>query len=165
MSNSAILEAIESHPPRHANGSLNSAIIDRLFRCADGAANTAETGCGNSTLALSHASGRHVVFTCEVPAGENPATHSLNLIRGSEFLRRDSSEFVIGSTQQTLPTYRFDREFDLVFPDGLHGYLFPDLESLCFFPAFDWAAGLSSQLPEGDCPWSAPGASMIEEVR
>jgi predicted O-methyltransferase YrrM len=118
----------------HASGSLNVAVLDHLFRCADGAENTAETGCGKSTLALSHASKRHVVFAIDVPPGEDPETHSLNKVRNSPLLRKGVCEFVIGATQQTLPVFHFDREFDLVFLDGPHGYPFPDLEYFYFYP-------------------------------
>jgi predicted O-methyltransferase YrrM len=130
-----ILESIHGLPKTwHANGSLNVAVIDYLFRCANGAENTAETGSGKSTLALSHASKRHVVFTIDVPPGEDPENHSLNRVRTSPLLRKGVCEFVIGSTQQTLPAFHFDREFDLVFLDGPHGYPFPDLEYFYFYP-------------------------------
>lgn len=131
----SIVESIRSLPPNwHAKGSLNLAVIDRIFQCADGARDTAETGCGKSTLALSHASRRHVVFACDVPPGENPEAHSLNKVRNSALLKEGVCEFVIGSTQQTLPVFRFDRDFGLVLLDGPHGYPFPDLEYYYFYP-------------------------------
>ncbi len=135
MTQPSIIESIRSLPPNwHANGSLNLAVIDGLFQCADGAVDTAETGCGKSTLALSHASRRHVVFACDVPPGEDPEAHSLNKVRNSDLLKEGVCEFVIGSTQQTLPAFRFDRDFDLVLLDGPHGYPFPDLEYYYFYP-------------------------------
>jgi len=146
-----VVEIIRSLPANwHANGSLNIAVVDQLFRCANGAQDTAETGCGKSTLALSHASRRHVVFTCDVPAGEDPDAHSLNKVRSSALLKKDVCEFVIGSTQRTLPAFRFDHEFDLVFLDGPHGYPFPDLEYFYFYPhikAGGWLVVDDIQIP------------------
>jgi len=130
-----IIESMRSLPPTwHANGSLNPAVIEELFKRANGALDTAETGCGRSTLVLSHASKRHLIFACDVPAGEDPETHSLYQVRKSPLLRTEGCEFVIGATQQTLPLFDFDREFDLVFLDGPHGYPFPELEYFYFYP-------------------------------
>lgn len=130
-----VMESIRSLPAGwNPDGSLNIQVIERLFQCALGASDTAETGCGRSTLALSHASKRHVVFACEVPSGRDSETHSLNRVRQSELLNRDHCEFTIGPTQLTLPRFQFDRQFDLVLIDGPHGYPFPDLEYYYFYP-------------------------------
>lgn len=132
---SRVLDSIRSLPKAwHANGSLNMVVIDHLFACADGAENTAETGCGRSTLALSHASRRHVVFACDVPPGVDPETHSFTRVRNSSLLRKENCEFVVGSTQRTLPAYHFNTNFDLVLLDGAHGYPFPELEYFFFYP-------------------------------
>ncbi|HEX4039812.1 MAG TPA: class I SAM-dependent methyltransferase [Acidobacteriaceae bacterium] len=129
------LDSIHALPPTwHANGSLNPEVVDYLFHSAEGALCTAETGCGRSTLALSCASRRHLVFACDVPSGENPETHSLNQVRTSPLLKVGVCEFVIGPTQQTLPAYHFNQEIDLVFLDGPHGYPFPELEYFYFYP-------------------------------
>ncbi len=135
MSKPSILESIRSlHGSWHQSGSLNLAVVDYIFQCAEGAKNTAETGCGKSTLALSHASQRHLVFTRDLAPDENPEKHSYCLVKGCDLLKTGVCEFVLGSTQQTLPTYQFDREFDLVLLDGPHGYPFPDLEYYFFYP-------------------------------
>lgn len=146
-----IIESIRSIPAGwNPDGSLNIAVVERLFRCADGAQNTAETGCGKSTLALSHASRRHVVFACDVPSGKNSEEHSLNRVKSSPFLNRNACEFVIGCTQQTLPAFPFKSDFDLVFLDGPHGYPFPDLEYFYFYPhikAGGWLVVDDIQIP------------------
>jgi predicted O-methyltransferase YrrM len=130
-----IVESIRSLPGNwHQSGSLNIAVVERLYRCAEGAQNTAETGCGKSTLALSHASERHVAFTIDLSSGDDPEKHSLSIVRSSPLLRRDVCEFVLGPTQLTLPAFKFDREFDLVLLDGPHGYPFPELEYYYFYP-------------------------------
>lgn len=135
MAEPTILESIHSLPGGwHQSGSLNPAVVDYLYRCAEGAIETAETGCGKSTLALSHASRRHLVFTRDLASGENSEKHSYSLVKSCEHLKAGVCEFVLGSTQQTLPTFQFDREFDLVLLDGPHGYPFPDLEYYFFYP-------------------------------
>jgi predicted O-methyltransferase YrrM len=135
MTEPNILEAIRSLPPNwHQSGSLNFAVVEYLYRCAEGAQETAETGCGKSTLALSNASRRHLVFALDVMPGDNPERHSLAMVRDSPLFQRDSCEFVLGPTQKTLPCFDFARTFDLVLLDGPHGYPFPELEYFFFYP-------------------------------
>jgi hypothetical protein len=135
MTESNVLERIHLLPAGwNPSGALSIAVVDQLFRCAEGAKNTAETGCGKSTLALSHASERHLVFTCDAAPDEDPETYSLNKVKNSDLLNKAACDFVVGSTQQTLPVFHFDREFDLVLLDGPHGYPFPDLEYFFFYP-------------------------------
>ena len=131
----SILHSIQSLPKNwNPSGGLHNTTLDRIFECAQGAQATAETGCGKSTLALSHASRRHIVFTCEAGPGEDPQTHSLNVVRKSPLLDAAVCQFVIGRTQQTLPAFNFNLSFDLVLLDGPHGYPFPDLEYYYFYP-------------------------------
>lgn len=135
MSTSQIVKSICSLPVKwNPSGSLNIKVIERLFRCAEGAQNTAETGCGKSTLALSHAAQRHLVFACGPFPNDDPEEHSLNKVRRSELLRSEACEFVIGTTQTSLPAFHFDRQFDLVLLDGPHGFPFPELEYFYFYP-------------------------------
>jgi hypothetical protein len=130
-----VVESIRALPASwHQSGSLNIAVVDYLFRCAQGAQNTAETGCGKSTLALSHASQRHVAFTLGLLPGEDPKRHSFSQVKSSPLLRQETCEFVLGPTQQTVPAFPFDRQFDLVLLDGPHGYPFPELEYFYFYP-------------------------------
>ena len=135
MAAAAIIDSIQSLPKNwNPSGGLHIATIDRIFQCAQGAQVTAETGCGKSTLALSHASRQHIIFTCEAGPGEDPQTHSLNVVRKSALLNAAACRFVIGRTQQTLPAFNFNAAFDLVLLDGPHGYPFPDLEYYYFYP-------------------------------
>jgi hypothetical protein len=93
-------------------------------------AHSAETGTGKSTLLLSHLSSDHKVFTKDDDGGGD----SLRRVRESPLLNRDFVDFIIGPTQVTVPNYSFDHSLDLVFIDGPHGYPFPDLEYLTFYP-------------------------------
>lgn len=135
MTGPDVIQSIRSLPSLwHQSGSLNIAVVERLFRCAEGAQNTAETGCGKSTLALSRASRRHLVFTLDLQPGEDPKTHSLSRVKGCPILREEACEFVLGPSQLTLPAFRFEHDFDLVLIDGPHGYPFPELEYFYFYP-------------------------------
>jgi len=135
MTTHSIIESIRALPAGwNPSGSLNLQVIDRLYKCAAGAENSAETGCGKSTLALSHAAKKHLVFACEAFPGDDPEEHSLNKVRKSELLNVGACQFVIGTTQTTLPAFNFDRRFDLVLLDGPHGFPFPELEYYYFYP-------------------------------
>src|SRR6185503_11857536 len=79
-------------------------------------ANTAETGCGGSTIVLSNLSRHHTVFAIE---GEYGTIRSL---RRRDDLIRDRVVFVEGETKDTVPGYRFQEPLDLVLLDGPHAY-------------------------------------------
>jgi hypothetical protein len=89
-----------------------------------------ETGCGGSTLLLSHLSRRHQVFAIE---GDN---RILSRVRRSALFRADSTEFIEGPTQRTLPAQAFDAPIDLVLIDGPHAFPFPQLEYYYLYPHF-----------------------------
>lgn len=91
---------------------------------------SAETGCGLSTLLMSHISQHHTVFCIDDTGGAN----SLMKVRESCLLKRDRVEFVLGPTQQTLPRHTFEHPLQLVLIDGPHGYPFPELEYYFFYP-------------------------------
>jgi precorrin-6B methylase 2 len=100
-----------------------SAILKRgPFRC------TAETGCGGSTIILSHASDRHTAFAIE---GEN---RTITTLRQHADLRRDNVVFIEGQTKDTLPAYQMEGELDLVLLDGPHAYPLPQIELAYLFP-------------------------------
>src|SRR5580700_5105604 len=89
---------------------------------------TAETGCGGSTIVLSHASERHTAFAIE---GEN---RTISAVRAHGDCRSERVIFVEGETKVTLPGYEFDKDLDLALLDGPHAYPLPQLESLYFLP-------------------------------
>lgn len=89
---------------------------------------TAETGCGGSTIVLSHASEYHVAFGIE---GE---FQTITELRKHPSLRGNAVTFVEGETRLTLPQYHFDGELDFVLLDGPHAYPLPQLEFVYLFP-------------------------------
>jgi precorrin-6B methylase 2 len=89
---------------------------------------SAETGCGGSTIVLSHASERHVAFAIE---GED---RTITELRRQSDLIAANVIFVEGETRNTLPRYAFEGEFDLVLLDGPHAYPLPQVEFACLYP-------------------------------
>ena len=90
---------------------------------------SAETGCGGSTIVLSHASARHTAFAID---GED---RTITELRQQGDFRNENVRFVEGETRNTLPGYQFDDEMDLVLLDGPHAYPLPQIEFAYLFPA------------------------------
>lgn len=119
----------------HGAGSLGPDVLEAI---ADHASRrrirrTAETGTGKGTLVFSHLSPHHTVFAVDDTASGD----SLPQVKGSDLLRTDSVEFVVGPTQQTLPAHSFGEPLQVVLLDGPHAYPFPELEYYYFYPHLD----------------------------
>jgi precorrin-6B methylase 2 len=89
---------------------------------------SAETGCGGSTIVLSHASEHHIAFAIE---GKD---RTITELRKQDELRTETVIFVEGETKDTLPGYRFEGHLDLVLLDGPHAYPLPQIEFAYLFP-------------------------------
>jgi len=89
---------------------------------------TAETGCGGSTIVLSHASESHTAFAIE--GGER----SITGLRNYADLRAERVMFVEGETKLTLPGHAFRGDLDLALLDGPHAYPLPQIEYTYLFP-------------------------------
>ncbi len=113
----------------HDSGNLNAEVLRAIANHAAsvGAKETAETGCGLSTVLLSTIADCHTCFT--IAAG-----NSLELVQNVPYLRRDRVNFVIGPSQVTVPRHSFMRPLDFVLIDGPHGFPFPYLEYYFFYP-------------------------------
>lgn len=130
MERSAALDHIfEVRSSQHGAGTLSEAALRTLARHASEREirHSAETGCGVSTLVLSHLSGEHTVFALDLGG-------SLTSVRQSELLRPGAVTFVEGPTQRTLPNYRFPAPLQLALLDGPHAYPYPDLEYYFLYP-------------------------------
>jgi len=95
-----------------------------------------ETGCGKSTVLLSNLSERHLCFTLDdtvwYPPGDIRA--SLTFVRRCPSFRSDRTQFILGPTQRTVPTYKFDQPVDLALIDGPHAFPFPSMEYCHLYP-------------------------------
>jgi hypothetical protein len=89
---------------------------------------SAETGAGGSTLLFSHLSSEHTAFAIE---GDNSI---ITRLKSCELLRKETTEFVEGPTQCTLPKQTFDGPLQAVLIDGPHAFPFPQLEYYYFYP-------------------------------
>jgi hypothetical protein len=117
----------------HTDGTLAADALAALAKHAGEVAHSMETGTGKSTLLLSHLSQDHKVFAL---AGDS----SHGAVIGSPLLNKETVEFVLGPTQQTLPAYRFGNQLQLAVIDGPHGYPFPDLEYYYTYPHLEQGA-------------------------
>jgi Methyltransferase domain len=118
-----IERAREFHPWDAMSPAALSGILRRgPFRAS------AETGCGGSTIVLSHASDRHVTFAIE------GADRTLTELRRHSDLRAGNVIFVEGETRDTLPRHNFEGELDLVLLDGPHAYPMPQVEFAFLYP-------------------------------
>lgn len=111
---------------------------EALLALAEYASNTrirasVETGCGATTLLLSHLSEHHTVFTLDIGG-------SVANVRRSPLLRPGVVSFIEGPSQQTLPQHRFDDKLQLAVIDGPHAYPFPDLEYYLIYPHLETGA-------------------------
>lgn len=113
----------------HNNGSLSPTVLRRIVELhqLSGAKATAETGCGLTTLILSHLSERHTSFT-------DGSGDSMPQTREHPLFNATTTNFIVSPTQKSLPYHTFPEPLDLAILDGPHAYPFPDLEYFYFYP-------------------------------
>jgi len=128
-------QIIEVQPVLHAAGTVSSAALRAI--AAHAARRTilhsVETGCGATTLLLSHLSQNHTCFALDIGG-------SVASVRSSPLLRPGVVRFVEGPSQLTLPKHRFENKLQLALIDGPHAYPFPDLEYYYLYPHLDTGA-------------------------
>ena len=120
----------------HGAGTLPNEVLEEITRLGQAQKweRTLETGCGRSTLALSHLSAQHLVFTCKSHGTEAKDDDSYTRVISSPLLNAASTQFVLGPTQKTLPRHEFTAPFDFILLDGPHSYPFPELEYYFVYP-------------------------------
>ncbi len=128
-------QVIQIQPVLHAAGTLSAPALRAIAAHAAGRTvlHSAETGCGASTLLLSHLSQNHTAFALDIGG-------SVSSVRNSPLLRPGIVQFVEGPSQRTLPQFRFEAKLQLVLIDGPHAYPFPDLEYYHLYPHLDTGA-------------------------
>ncbi len=116
----------------HRAGSINPPVLQMLEDLLPRPLNRSmETGCGKSTILLSHFSLNHQVFTYD----DRSETHSsVAYFADCPLFRPEHVTTVFGSTQVTLPGFHFGEPIDLAFLDGPHAYPFPELEYFYVYP-------------------------------
>lgn len=120
----------------HAAGTVSSDALTALAKHASSRPRirrSVETGCGATSLLLSHLSEHHTVFALD-------AGGSVSNVRRSPLLREGVVSFVEGPSQRTLPQHPFKEKLQLAVIDGPHAYPFPDLEYYCLYPHLEAGA-------------------------
>ena len=112
-----------------SDGTVVNEVLDELIVCAARTAlqHTVETGCGRTTLLLSHLSGDHLVFSLHGNNIDGVREHG-------DLLRKETTRFIEGPSLQHLPTFHFEHPLDLAFLDGAHGFPFPFVEYYFIYP-------------------------------
>src|SRR5690348_14413340 len=102
-------DVIVAQQTLHAAGTLSAAALAALVRHASARTifNSAETGCGATTVLLSHLSRNHTVFSLNVGG-------SVANVRRSPLLRGETVTFVEGPSQSTLAAHQFSGTLQLV---------------------------------------------------
>lgn len=126
---------LEAQPNLHGAGTVSADALHAMVKHAGNRIirHSAETGCGATTLMLSHLSKQHTVFALDIGG-------SVANVRRSPLLREGAVSFIIGPSQRTLPQHDFAEKLQLVLIDGPHGYPFPDLEYYFLYPYLDSGA-------------------------
>lgn len=129
--------AIMREPWRNPDGPLEPPVLEAIARHAASGeiAHSIETGTGKSTLLLSHLSRHHSVFTVGREADGN-----YQAVVSSQLLNRETTEFILGPSQETLPRHRFGHRIQLALLDGPHAFPFPELEYFFIYPHLDEGA-------------------------
>ncbi|MHC1767827.1 MAG: class I SAM-dependent methyltransferase [Verrucomicrobiia bacterium] len=131
---SSLIDKIAQLPPDwHGCGSVSDSALRRIAAHAEKLGPihySMETGSGKTTLLFSHLSSHHLVFSVD-------AGGSISQVRGCELFNAQTTSFVEGPSQTTLPQHRFEHPVQIALIDGPHAYPFPDLEYYYFYPLID----------------------------
>lgn len=129
-STEALLAELDGLPSGwHRSGTVGPRCLRALVRHAGPRplAHTVETGCGKTTVLLSHLSQHHQVFSQDEDG-------SVTAVRALPYLSAGTVEFVMGPTQRTLPGHAFEHPLHLVLLDGPHAFPFAELEYWHLYP-------------------------------
>lgn len=117
----------------HAAGAFPTDVLKRIEDILPASIeNSAETGCGKSTILFSNISKHHKVFTLDDTKWKDQS--SLKFFNECPITKLDHLEINLGPTQKTLLSYQDHAEYDVVLIDGPHGFPFPELEYWAFYP-------------------------------
>jgi hypothetical protein len=123
---------LEVQPVLHGAGTVSADALSAIAKHASSRniGHSVETGCGATTLMLSHLSEHHTVFALDIGG-------SISNVRRSPLLRQGVVSFIEGPSQRTLPQHHFHEKIQLALIDGPHAYPFPDLEYYYLYPHLD----------------------------
>jgi len=133
--NEVLQQLLDVQATLHGAGTLSADALSALAAHASKRQirNSVETGCGATTLLLSHLSQNHKVFALDIG-------NSISSVRRSALLRPGVVTFIEGPSQRTLPVHHFSEKLQLALIDGPHAYPFPDLEYYFLYPHLETGA-------------------------
>jgi hypothetical protein len=128
-------EILQVRAGLHDAGTVSGDALRAIAKhgCSRTIRHSVETGCGATTLLLSHLSENHTVFAVDIGG-------SVTNVRRSPLLRENVVSFVEGPTQCTLRQHEFGEKLQLAIIDGPHAYPFPDLEYYFLYPYLESGA-------------------------
>ena len=128
-------QVLEARATLHTAGAISPGALTAIARYAGARLirNSVETGCGATTLLLSHLSRNHKVFALDIG-------NSVSSVRRSSMLQAEVVTFIEGPSQRKLPSHRFSQKLQLALIDGPHAYPFPDLEYYFLYSHLDRGA-------------------------
>jgi hypothetical protein len=126
--NQVLQRVLEVQATLHGAGTVSADALSAIAAHASKRPirNSVETGCGATTLLLSHLGENHKVFALDIG-------NSVSSVRRSAMLRSEVVTFIEGPSQRTLPKHHFSEKLQLALIDGPHAYPFPDLEYFSLF--------------------------------
>lgn len=130
MTSEDILEKIINLPSDlHGCGSVSAKVLRGIYKYCSKIEikSSIETGSGKTTLLFTHLSENHTVFALDI---EN----SVEVVKSSTLLNKETYNWINGPTQKTLPSFIFDRKYQVAYIDGPHGFPFPELEYYYIYP-------------------------------
>jgi Methyltransferase domain len=129
MTSGLLAQILEASRSIHHSGSMSPAALIGLVKHLEArkVRHSVETGAGASTLVFSHLSECHTAFTLD-------SDESMSRVLRNPLFAGQSTTFVEGPTQKTLPVHAFQWPLQAVLIDGPHAYPFPDLEYFYLYP-------------------------------
>jgi hypothetical protein len=122
----------EESTQRHKSGTFETSALIEIERHLPASIEaSAETGCGKSTIMFSNLSEKHLVFSMD---DRDDPNSSVTFYETCPLTRLDRVRAHFGPTQLTLPTFQHEGQYDAVLIDGPHGFPFPEMEYLAFYP-------------------------------
>lgn len=111
----------------HAAGAFASKTLSKIEKLLPtDVERTCETGCGKTTILFSCISKKHVVFTLDDT--RQGTESSVLYYRNCPITQTGKITEVFGPTQDTVPTFKHEGQYDIILIDGPHAYPFPELE-------------------------------------
>ena len=129
----SIQRVLDDPPPTHADGIMSHAptgvwqtersAYEFLAQCAVQGIATLETGCGISTVLLGLWGARH---TCITPSADE--VERTQAYCESREISLENVEFLIGPSDEILPSLSSSHQLDLVLIDGGHAFPLPIID-------------------------------------